>query len=138
MKQQRLSVPWQRPASPTPWWHRGRGAGRGCWLAPLPPRPGRGSSALPPAQGPSSPSGTRACPKGRLRDQHGSRGKLVVAPASPICYSAAQQEGLGREQNEGCIWAHFWLFKGAQALPFRGLITNNSVPCSALGTQNWL
>lgn len=39
------------------------------------------------------------CPKGRLQDQHCSCGKLVVAPVSPTCCSAAQQEGWGREQD---------------------------------------
>lgn len=77
-------------------------------------------------------------PKGRLQDQPRSYGKLVVALVSPICCSAAQQESSGREQDGGCVWAHFWLFKRAQASPFCGLITNNSVPCLPLGTQNWL
>lgn len=87
---------------------------------------------------PIHPAGTRALPKGRLQDQHCSYGKLVVTPASPICCSAAQQEGWAREQDQGCVWAHFWLFKRAQVSPSCGLITGNSVPCSPLGTQNWL
>lgn len=135
MKQQWLSVPWQRPASPTPRWHRGHGAaGSLCSLLcqaedPLcshlcmvhPPTAGIRALSQKEAPGPAlSPWKAR-----------GSSGE------SHLLFSCTW-EGLEREQDQGWVWAHFWLFKQAQASPFCSLITDNSVPCLPLGIQNWL
>ena len=98
MKQQWLTVPRQRAASPTAPSRRQRGdpgvGGRQGLLASSAPSPA--GLRLLRALGIFPCLALVTCPEGRLRGEHRPYRKLVSAAASPSCCFAAEREGSGR------------------------------------------